>query len=204
VAVAATLAAGIAVGAAVQWWFSTSRPDTQVVPAQAAAMPAKPAPVEPKPAAQAAVPAEKPVAENPPEPPPPPPPPPSRLSDAQASRLAGYSAGRQPLLAERLAAARELLTRAPDESYAIELFNTDNVDPARMERFLLRARDLVRLEDLAVIPLAAGGGQYRLRVVYGEFPTREAALEAEKRLPPRYLNAFRTLPRSFAELRSQI
>jgi septal ring-binding cell division protein DamX len=101
-------------------------------------------------------------------------------------------------------AAREILTRAPDESYAIELFNTDNSDPARMERFLLRARELVQLEDLVVIPLAAGGGQYRLRVVYGEFPTREAALEAERRLPPRYQNAFRTSPRSFAELRSQI
>jgi hypothetical protein len=45
-----------------------------------------------------------------------------------------------------------------DGSYAIELFNTDNADPARMERFLLRARELVRLEELAVIPLAAGGG----------------------------------------------
>jgi len=197
--VAATLAAGIAVGAVVQWWFFSGRPDTAAVPAQAAVTPAKP--VAPKPPAENAAPAEKPVAESPP---PKPEPPPSKLSDAQASRLAGYSAGRQKLLGERLAAARELLTRAPDESYAIELFNTDNTDPARMERFLLRARELVRLEDLAVIPLAAGGGQYRLRVVYGEFPTREAALEAERRLPPRYQNAFRTLPRSFAELRSQI
>ena len=191
---AAALAAGVALGAAIPWWFFSGR---QPQPAPAQAVPAQAAPpsiplpeksVEPPP---------------PPSPPPPPPPPPSRLSEAQAGRLAGYSPGRQPLLAARLVAARELLERAPDESYAIELFITENTDPARMERFLLRARDLVRLEELAVIPLA-GGGQYRLRVVYGQFDSREAAREAEKRLPPRYQNAFQTSPRSFAELRGQI
>jgi hypothetical protein len=72
-----------------------------------------------------------------------------------------------------------------------------------MERFLLRARELVRLEELAVIPMA-DGAQYRLRVVYGEFASREAALEAQRRLPPRYQDAFQTSPRSFAELRGQI
>jgi len=186
---AAALAAGVALGAAIPWWFFSGR-QPQPAPAQAAP-PSIPLPeksVEPPP---------------PPSPPPPPPPPPSRLSEAQAGRLAGYSPGRQPLLAARLVAARELLERAPDESYAIELFITENTDPARMERFLLRARDLVRLEELAVIPLA-GGGQYRLRVVYGQFDSREAAREAEKRLPPRYQNAFQTSPRSFAELRGQI
>jgi len=191
---AAALAAGVALGAAIPWWFFSGR---QPQPAPAQAVPAQAAPpsiplpeksVEPPP---------------PPSPPPPPPPPPSRLSEAQAGRLAGYSPGRQPLLAARLVAARELLERAPDESYAIELFITENTDPARMERFLLRARDLVRIEELAVIPLA-GGGQYRLRVVYGQFDSREAAREAEKRLPPRYQNAFQTSPRSFAELRGQI
>jgi len=187
--VAATLAAGVALGAVVQWWLSANR--VEPVPARAAVRPAVPV-------QQPVV--EKAAAEKPPAPPAPPP---SKLSDSQASRLAGYSAGRQKLLAERLAAARELLTRAPDEAYSIELFVTDNTDPARMERFLSRARDLVRLEDLAVIPMAEGG-QYRLRVVYGEFPTRDAALDAERRLPPRYQNAFRTSPRSFAELRGQI
>ena len=47
-------------------------------------------------------------------------------------------------------------------------------------------------------------GQYRLRVVYGEFDSREAALAAQRNLPPRYQEAFRTTARSFAELRSQI
>jgi hypothetical protein len=72
-----------------------------------------------------------------------------------------------------------------------------------MERFLLRARELVPLESVFVIPMASAGS-YRLRVIYGEFETREEALEAERRLPPRYQQAFRASPRSIAELRGQI
>ena len=53
-------------------------------------------------------------------------------------------------------------------------------------------------------PVVLGAGRYRLRVVYGEFDSREAALEAERRLPPKYQQAFETSPRSFAELRGQI
>src|SRR5436189_174699 len=93
--------------------------------------------------------------------------------------------------------------RTRDEQFAIELFITDNTDPARVERFLVRARELVPLGELFVIPVARGG-QYRLRVIFGEFPSRAAAIEAGKRLPPRYQQAFRASPRSFAELRGQI
>jgi MSHA biogenesis protein MshM len=136
-------------------------------------------------------------------PPPPPPIPEKRLSEGQAGRLAKYSTGRQPLLKERIAATQERLERVPDERYAIELFVTDNTDPARMERFLSRARELVPLEELLVIPLMQAGEQ-RLRVAFGVFATREEALDARRRLPPRYLSAFSTALRSFAELRGQI
>jgi MSHA biogenesis protein MshM len=204
--VAAALAAGVAVGAAVPWWYFSGRAapveKIEKISQPAAAKVTPPAPPPPAaPAAPAAAPAVQPAA--PVAAPTPAPAQPSRLSEAQASRMAGYSPGKQPLLAERLAASRELLSRAPDESYAIELFNTANSDPARMERFLLRARGLVRLEDLAVIPMA-NGSDYRLRVVYGNFDSRDEAREAEKRLPPRYQEAFQTSPRSFAELRGQI
>jgi hypothetical protein len=130
-------------------------------------------------------------------------PPPRRLGPEQERRLAGYSAAGQQLLQARISATRELLDRAPGERYSVELFITDNADPARMERFLLRARDLVPLENVFVIPMASGGS-YRLRVLYGEFETRQDALEAERRLPPRYQQAFRASPRSIAELRGQI
>jgi type II secretory pathway predicted ATPase ExeA len=205
--VAAALAGGILIGLAVQWMLAAAPPPPQAAPAPVAAAPAAaaiPAASEPPPA---------PVAEPKPEPPPavpetkpePPPPPPQEplLSAEQARRLAGYRPGVQRLLGERLAATRERLEHAADGSYAIELFITENVDQARMERFLLRARELVPLEEVYVIPMLSGS-QYRLRVVFGEFASQAEAEAAEKRLPPKYQNAFRTSPRSFAELRGQI
>jgi MSHA biogenesis protein MshM len=131
-------------------------------------------------------------------------PPPSHLKPDQARRIESYASGGQPLLAERIAAARDLLKRAPDGGYSIELFITDHSDPARMERFLLRARELVPLGELFVIPMPGGSSPYRLRVVYGEFRSPQDAAAAGKRLPPRYQQAFRTSVRSFGELRSQI
>jgi MSHA biogenesis protein MshM len=183
--VAAALAGGIVIGAAIQWLLGGDAPAAPV-PAVGKIAEARKAPRPP-----AA------LVEKSREPPAAP------LSDDQVRRIAGYRPGGQRLLGERLAASRERLEQAPDERYAIELFITDNTEPARMERFLLRARDLVPIEELYVIPMVSGG-QYRLRVVFGEFASRLDAAAAEKRLPPRYQQAFRTAPRSFAELRDQI
>jgi hypothetical protein len=132
-----------------------------------------------------------------------PPLPEPRLSEEQARRLAGYAAAGQQLLAERLAATRELLEQADDERYALEFFLTENADPGRMERFLLRAREIVPLEALHVVPIAAGEG-YRLWVLFGDFASREEAVAASSRLPPRYQEAFRAAPRSFGDLRKQL
>ncbi|HEX6318783.1 MAG TPA: AAA family ATPase [Burkholderiales bacterium] len=177
---AAALLAGVAIGSAIQWSLTGSPvelPSAQPVrPVQAAVIEERPAP----PAAPAPL-----------------------LNPEQALRLAGYSPGPQRLLAERIAATRKRLQSSPDEHYALELFITENTDPARMERFLLRARDMVPLEEVLVIPQAVGTG-YRLWVLFGDFASRDEALGAEKRLPPKYQDAFRTAPRSFAELRSQI
>ena len=186
----AALAAGVLIGAAVHWAFFSragklEAPAAQIPaipPAQAARVPTAAA-IEPEPSPQ--------------------PPPPKLLRQDQVQRLSGYSPGGQRLLAERIAATQALLERVPDQQFAIELFITDNTDPARVERFLVRARELVPLGELFVIPVARGG-QYRLRVIFGEFPSRAAAIEAGKRLPPRYQQAFRASPRSFAELRGQI
>jgi type II secretory pathway predicted ATPase ExeA len=181
-AIAGALLVGVAIGTVVQW--SLSRPSTAPVSRSTQA-----AKVEPVPAA---VP-EKPA--------------PSQserlLEPDQVQRLTGYSAGSQRLLAERIAATRAVLQTSPDGHFAVELFVTDKTDPARMERFLLRARDLVPLDELFVIPMVVGK-QYRLRVVLGDFPSLDEALAAEKRLPPKYHGAFRTAPRSFGELRGQI
>ena len=186
----AALAAGVLIGAAVHWAFFSRAIKLEAPAAQIPAIP---------PAQAARVPIAAAI-----EPEPPPQPPPRKLlRQDQVQRLSGYSPGGQRLLTERIAATQELLERVPDEQFAIELFITDNTDPARVERFLVRARELVPLGELFVIPVARAG-QYRLRVIFGEFPSRAAAIEAGKRLPPRYQQAFRASPRSFAELRGQI
>jgi MSHA biogenesis protein MshM len=189
--VAAAAAAGIAIGAAVPW-FLAEKPK----PAPPVAAPPAPPPMAAAPVSVPVLePAPAPVVEAPKQPDPEP-----QLSAEQTRRLAGYSPEGRKLLAARLAATRELLERAEDERYAIELFITENTDPARMESFLARAREVVQLDDVYVIPVA-GAGQYRLWVVYGDFPTREDAAAAGKKLPPRYQQAFRAVPRSFGELR---
>jgi hypothetical protein len=127
--------------------------------------------------------------------------PPQPSSKALQRRFASYSPKGHKLLSGRLAAARDWLERSPGEHYALELFWTENTDPARMERFLQRASDLVPLSDVYVVPAP---GASRLHVLYGDFATREEALEAGKRLPPRYQQAFRATPRSLAEVRGQI
>ncbi len=173
-AAAAALAVGVAIGSAVQW--SLTAP-SQIPIAQPIA-PAYAAPVV--------------VA-----------PPPQLLDPGQARRIEGYAPGPQRLLTERLAATRELLQTSPDGHYALELFITDNSDPVRMERFLVRAREMVPLEKLFVIPTTVGK-EYHLWVIFGDFANRDEALEAGKRLPPKYQDAFRVAPRSFAELRGQL
>ncbi len=198
---ALALAAGIAIGAALAWWSlradAPSTPPAQV----AAALPAAPlAPRDTPPQEEASdeealelyLFAEQEEAEQA-----------TLLSEEKLRRLKSYPGSGQKLLGERLAATQELLERAADDRYALELYVTDNSDPARMERFLQRAREMVPLSDVFVVPLA-GPGAHRLRVLLGEFETRELALDAAKRLPPKYQRAFNAAPRSFAELRDAL
>jgi MSHA biogenesis protein MshM len=195
------LAAGLALGAAVAGWYATA---SHTPPAPTAV----PAPPPPAPAAAASTETgddeallalaeadafvnEEPAAEP-------------LLTPAQSQRLQGYSPGGQPLLRERLGATRELLDHAGGERYSLELFVTDNTDPARMERFLARAREMVSLSDVYVIPMFAGGGRYRLRVVYGSYETPALAEAAKQRLPPKYQREFHITAHSFEDLRQRL
>jgi type II secretory pathway predicted ATPase ExeA len=182
-AAAALIALGAAAGAGIPHWLAGRDSTTP---------PPKAAPAGLPPQAGASKPPTPPVAAPAP-----------LLSPEQLRRLEGYSAGRNALLRERLGATREKLATGPDASYSIELFLADNSDPERTERFLIRARDLVPLQEVYVIPIASAG-RYKLRVTYGMFAGRDAAVEAAKRLPPKYQNAFKFEPRSWAELRAAI
>jgi MSHA biogenesis protein MshM len=131
------------------------------------------------------------------------PPAPPLLTAEQLRRFDGYVPGPNPLLRERLAATRERFSNEPGGSSSIELFVTDNSDPGRTERFLMRARELVPISDVYVIPVVSGP-RYRLMVSYGIFASKEAAAEAAKRLPPKYQNAFKFELRGMSELRALI
>ncbi|MEO8144409.1 MAG: AAA family ATPase [Betaproteobacteria bacterium] len=203
-AAAALLAVGGLAGASVFYWLDRGR-DLPVVstpvasvPAEAPAAPPTPPLAEAKaPVPEAAVPARASLVQMPEKPPAP------TFSPEQLRRLEAYSAGRNPLLRERIAAAREKLQSEPDTSYSVELFIAENSDAARAERFLVRARELVPLTEMYVIPVATGS-RYFLRVSYGAYADKEAAAEAAKRLPPKYQRAFQFELRSFAELRAAI
>ncbi len=208
-ALAAGIALGVGIALALPWLLSAGdKPPAKVEPSQppaASAPPSAPAaaPVAPVAlAAAAATPAAATPAASPaaqPEVAAAPP----LLSPLQIRRLSAYSPGKQRLLADRLAATRDLLEHSPDERYTIELFMTDNPDAARMERFLVRAREWVPLEQVYVIPVR-GGRRQRLQVVFGDYASRAEAEEASRHLPPRYQAAFQTVPLSFSEVRGQI
>jgi type II secretory pathway predicted ATPase ExeA/septal ring-binding cell division protein DamX len=211
------VALGALVAAGVFWLAQPPAPraHTEPAPKPAAAAPAKPAappaPEAPRPEAKdeakagpapAAQTPAPPAEEKATEKPAPLPALPSLAAD-QLRRFDGYKPGENRLLRERLAATREALLSAPDTSYSIELFFTENSDQARTERFLVRARALVDLPELHVIPVSAGS-RYFLRVAYGTYPDRASADEAARRLPPKYQQAFVFTLRSFAELRDAI
>ena len=179
--VAGALVGGLALGFALQWLLEPPAPSPSATPKRAALQAA----VRPVAAAPAVAPA------------------PPGLSEEQRQRIEGYSHGGQRLLGERLEATLDTLRRAPDGHYTIELFVTENTSQARMERFLTRARDMVPLDKVFVIPIASGG-RYRLQVAYGQFETADQARAAERALPPKYQRAFETFLRSFAELREPL
>ncbi|MFN2645015.1 MAG: ExeA family protein [Burkholderiales bacterium] len=190
---AAGVAAGLALGLALHW---LRPPLNAPKPTPAGAMSAQPARTaaaemegKPHPLDQAA--AYQPQAAEHSEP---------LLSQAQRRHLDAYSAVGYKLLSARIAATRELLERAAEEHYALELFVTNKADPARMERFLVRARDMVPLSELYLVPLTAT----RMRVLLGSFASEREAREAQQHLPPKYQQAFRVAPLSWRDIRREM
>ena len=102
------------------------------------------------------------------------------------------------LFEQRLAAGKQLFEQATSTSSgqgkvvaSIQLFFNEQVQPERIEGFLKRANALGKLSEIYLLP-AKFGGKNGLRVLYGAYPSIEAAHHAIKDLPPRYQAAFAT------------
>lgn len=107
-----------------------------------------------------------------------------------ASAVVAAPAATSSLYEQRLAAGEHMLA-SHQAAASIQLYYQEPVSSSRMEGFLQRAHDLGALEEIYLIPAKLNGKQ-GLRVLYGAYPSFDAARNATKQLPPRYQQAFAT------------
>jgi MSHA biogenesis protein MshM len=105
------------------------------------------------------------------------------------------SAGNSPvtqtsLFEQRLTAGKQLLEQKKAVA-SIQLFYNTEIKQARIEGFLKRADALGVLSEIYLLP-AKISGKDGLRVIYGAYPSVQAAHSAFKDLPARYQEAFAT------------
>lgn len=94
------------------------------------------------------------------------------------------------LFEQRLAAGKQLLAQRTAAA-SIQLFYNEEMQPARIESFLKRADGLGKLSEIYLLP-AKSRGKDGVRVLYGAYPSADAARIAIKDLPARYQEAFAT------------
>jgi MSHA biogenesis protein MshM len=94
------------------------------------------------------------------------------------------------LFEQRLTAGKQLLEQKKAVA-SIQLFYNEQIKQERIEGFLKRADALGVLSEIYLLP-AKIRGKDGLRVVYGAYPSVEAAHSAFKDLPTRYQEAFAT------------
>jgi len=97
------------------------------------------------------------------------------------------------LLQQRLTATQEVLAKRDGNNASIQLFYTEDTQPARMERFLMRANNLGKLSEIYVLPIKVNGKK-GFRVLYGAYPDIKAASTGMQQLPKRYKEAFTPVP----------
>jgi len=102
----------------------------------------------------------------------------------------GPATGKASLLEQRLAAGKQLHDQK-EAIASIQLFYNEEIQTARIEGFLRRADKLGKLSEIYLLP-AKFGGKEGLRVLYGAYPSVDAARDAVKDLPTRYQEAFAT------------
>ena len=105
--------------------------------------------------------------------------------------ISSEPASKKSSLFEQRLAAGKLLIEQKKAIASIQLFYNEEVNPTRIEGFLKRANALGKLPEIYLLP-AKFGGKNGLRILYGAYPSIEAAHRAVKELPARYQEAFAT------------
>ena len=119
-------------------------------------------------------------------------------TDRPAAR-SGNSAGLGPLTAERLQASEVWLRKTPGHHYFIQLLNIEASAAHEVEAFLATHSNGLDSQQLRVYRSSLSG-QDRIGVIYGDFATRNEAIEAIGTLPAA-LRMTQPHPRAVARLR---
>ncbi len=113
--------------------------------------------------------------------------PPTQVAASTVGKI--RSGSPHTLLQQRLTATQEMLAKHDKDSASIQLFYTEDTQPGRMERFLVRANELGKLSEIFVLPIRVNGKE-GFRVLYGAYPDIKAASTGTQQLPERYKKAF--------------
>ncbi len=97
---------------------------------------------------------------------------------------------RPSLFEQRMAAGKQLLDQKKAVA-SIQLFYSEEIKRGRIEGFLTRASGMGKLSEIYLLP-AKFGDKDGLRVLYGAYPSADAAFNAVNELPLRYQEAFTT------------
>jgi hypothetical protein len=100
------------------------------------------------------------------------------------------AASKTVLFEQRMAAGKQLLAQKTSVA-SIQLFYNEKIKPERIEGFLERADKLGILHEIYLLPTKFGRND-GLRVLYGAYPSIDAARKAARELPKRYREAFAT------------
>ena len=107
---------------------------------------------------------------------------PVRAPVAAASPAANPAARLGEQTRARLEATQLWLKATPDDRWFIQLLGSDLGQASAIEDFVVRSIELLGAEQVRVYSANSRGIQ-RVGVIYGEYPTREAAINSIKQLP---------------------
>jgi MSHA biogenesis protein MshM len=118
--------------------------------------------------------------------------PPPDVEEAAAARLG-------PLAQDRLEQTRRWLAGVPDEHWFVQLMVADGSDPGRIDAFLGRAGRLLDPAQVRVFVATVDNGS-RIGVIYGDYPSRDAAAHVAASLPAA-MSEWKPYPRQVRRLR---